>query len=183
MRKIKEFIFLNLADYEGIAIPFPIGAVLLCVVVSMIAFMFIYNYRRSHVITLYKRLIRFDAISDESAMTLCDLYLDSSRVIRTALSGSGEITSIVKRVGEAKMSYEEYVAATKKKGYKPEKIDFSEAKFYISPDVLGRAKGIVAKSEPSIWKPIIFSVVLIGVLVLAIFFLPDLLSAISRALE
>ena len=44
MEKIKNFLFLNLNDYENIGITLPIGAILIVLSVCMIAFVFYYYF-------------------------------------------------------------------------------------------------------------------------------------------
>jgi len=181
MKAIKDFLFLNLSDYENIGIELPIGAILLGFSVVMIAFAFYYYYYRSSVACFCTRLLRAGAVSEEKGRGLRDLRLDGSLGVKIALRGGGELKAIVKRVGEKKPTYEEFVEGSKKRGHKAERIDLSEALFYVDPDQRGRAERISSENH-SVLTPIIISVVLISVLVAAIFFLPDLLSLINKSL-
>ena len=179
MKFIKDFLFLNLADYENIGINMPIGAVLIFLTDAMIVFAFYTNYIKTSSSALCSRLLRYGAIGEEKGKKLRELRLDGSLGIKMALKSGGELSSIVKRVGEKKMTYEEYVEASSKKGYKEEKIDLGEASFYIVPEKTDSAKKI-ASANHSILSPVILSVVLVGILVLCAFFLPDLLALINK---
>ena len=184
MKIIKEFFFLNFSQYENIGIYFPVGVflVLLCLVAC--ASVFFLTYYKMFTRSLYKQLLRHNADSEESAKTLSELRLDSSFAIRSSLSKSnGQLTYIVKRAGEEKLSYDEYVDMTKKKGYKAEKIDFSTARFYIPKDRTDASKKLLENSDPSWIKAGVISLVFVGVLVACIFTVADLLSVINAFLE
>ena len=179
---IKDFLFLNLNQYNNIAINFPIGAVILFSAVCASLAAFYLNFANARSYDICKQLFRFGAFSEFSARTLKELHLDSSRYIRFILSRSGGVTRIVKRVGEKTLTYEEYLESVKLK-QKPEKINFDEARFYISPEAKEKANAMLSSSTPSIYKPIALTVFLALLLVLAVLFLPDLLSAINSAVN
>lgn len=180
MKIIKEFFFLNLSQYENIGIYFPIGAflILLCIVGCISVFFL--TYYRMFTRSLYSQLLRHNAKDEQSAKTLSELRVDKSFAIRSSLSRSnGQITYIVKRAGEEKLSYDEYIEKTKEKGYKPEKIDFSSARFYIPEDKTDFAKKLLENSDSSWIKAAIVSVCIIGILIISIFTMEDLLSFIN----
>ena len=181
MKYIKDFLFLNLSDYENIAIELPIGALLFGLCVMMIVFSFCYYYHRTAVACVCTRLLRAGAVSEEKGVSLKTLRLDGRMGVKMALRGSGELASIVKRVGEKKETYEEFVEKTKKRGYKSERSDLSSSLFYIMPDRRDRAERISSENH-SILVPIIISAAMIAVLVLSMLFLPDLLSLINKSL-
>ena len=181
MKFIKDFLFLDLSDYENIGIYLPIGAIIIGFCVLMIAFAFYYHYYRSSVSVICMRLLRADAISEEKGRGLKELRLDGSLVVKMALRGGGELASIVKRVGAHNPTYEEYVGEQKKRGYKAERVDLSAAAFYIDPSQRDRAARISSENH-SLLTPIIISLVLVCVLVLAVLFLPDLLALINKSL-
>lgn len=181
MKLIKDFLFLDLSDYENIGISLPIGAILTVFCVVMIAFTFYYHYYRSSVTIICTRLLRADAVSEEKGRGLKDLRLDGSLGVKLALRGGGELASIVKRVGAHKPTYEEYVEESKKRTYKAERVDLSAAAFYIDPSQRDRAARISSENH-SLVTPIIISLVLVCVLVLAVLLLPDLLALINKNL-
>ena len=182
MNFIKEFFILNLNDYENIPFYFPIGLLITLLTAAICVAVFVINFHNGYIFAMIKQLIRHGARDDASAKTLTQLRLDKTLGLKSALSRSGRLTYIIKRVGETKPSYEEYVASRKKRGYKEEKIDFSIARFYIPSELSDRAQGVLEKSNASILRPVIISAILIGVWLLLALFLPDLLSYINASL-
>ena len=179
MEKIKDFLFLNLSEYENIGINLPIGAIIILLSAVMIVALFYVNYQKSCASVLCARLLRLGAISEEKGRGLRDLRLNGSMGVKIALRGGGELGSVVKRSGERKMSYDEYISASKKKGFKNERADLDKALFYIAPDRIDRARKIAAENH-SVLMPVIITAVLVGVLVLAVLFLPELLSLLNK---
>ncbi len=166
---------LNLKDYTSSGFPLPIGAVITLMLIALSVVMFIITYRKRYTVALLRSLIRHKARDESSAKTLKALKLSDNRSIQRALSRSGQLTFIVKRVGDVKPDYEEYVKISKVRGYKDEKIDFSSAEFYISEEEYGRAETVVEKTNTSWWVPSICSAFSLAVLVLAFFYLEKLL--------
>ncbi len=183
MKIIKDFFLLNLSKYEGFKIAFPIGAFIFAVAVASCAAVFAMTYYKRTNAAICKQLMRHNATEESAAKTLKELRLSNSRAVKSALSKSGQITHIVKRAGASVPTYEEYVANMKKKGYRPEKIDFETAKFYILPTETDTAKQILYTGSHPWWKPAAISVGIIAVLVLMMFFLPDILSSINASIE
>ena len=175
---IKDFLFLNLADYENIGLQLPIGAILILLCFAMIAFAFYYNYTRSCSSHLCLRLLRAGAVGEDKGVSLKDLRLDGSFGVKMALKGGGELRSVVKAVGEKKESYEEYIAASQRRGAAAEGIDVSSVAFYIAPERKDRAERLASENH-SILTPIILSCALLLILALAMMFLPDLLSYLN----
>lgn len=180
---IKDFFLLNLSDYDNIKVYFPIGAFLVAVCIACCASVFAMTYYKRTNLAICKQLMRHGAADEGSAKTLKELRLFDSRATKSALSRSGQIANIVGRAGESAPSYEEYVANMKKKGYKPEKIDFETAKFFIRPEKSDAAKKIVYEASHPWWKPAIISLGIIAVLVLLMIFLPDILSSINKSID
>ncbi len=181
MKQIKEFFMLNLKDYTDGALPFPIGAVLTAGLLALCAVMFVITYRKRYTVAIVRGLIRQKAFGEDSARTLKALRLADNRSVKRALSRSGQLTYLVKRAGAESLDYEEYVKKSKQKGFREEKIDFSTAAFYIPDPQVDRARGLVEKTNTSWLIPIICSVLFALLLVLAFFFLPDLLELLIKA--
>lgn len=181
MNFIKDFVFLNLSQYENFGLSFPLGLFLILLSVGVCSISFYLNYYKSRTSALYKQLLRHEATCEANAKTLKELRLFDSLILRRSLSRGGELTSIVKRAGEIKPTYEEYIEKSSKRGYKPEKIDFNEARFYIEEGKEDKAKRLLEQSSPAVWKPILLSAVFAAVLVLLALFLPDLLTVINNA--
>ena len=183
MKLIKDFFFLNLNDYENIAFPFPIGMFLMFFTVAMCAMCFIMNYTKSRTTSLLKQLMRHKAFDEDSAKTLAQLRLPHSLALRLALSQSGQIAYMVHRAGYVRPTYEDYIAASKKNGRRNAKINFDTERFYLDVEKISRAKKIVETDKTSIIKPILFSVLFIGILIGLMFSLPEILEAVNSSLK
>jgi hypothetical protein len=184
MSFLKDFFFLNLNDFENIGLNFPIGIFLIMLAVAICGMVFIINWHKTYTIAMLKQLLRHEATSEASAKTLADLGLSNTWGLKSSLSKSGQLTYVVKRVGEEKLTYEKYMENQKKKKSKEknEKIDFTSSKFYIESGKLDRAKRLVETDNASWWKPVFISLIIIAVLILSALFLSDILQAINSSL-
>ena len=176
MKTIKEFLYLNLSDQVGFLL--PIGAIITFFTVAFIIASFYLYYYKLATSTLYKRLLRYDATSEEKARTLAELKIDRVRRIAFAIKGGGEISRIIKFAGEEKLSYEDYVKKTKSKGFKEEKKDYKTARLYLNPEMIDRAK-TRASENITIVKPIIATAILLVVFTVLVIALPSLISLID----
>ena len=181
MSFFKDFFFLDLGDYENFGTSFPLGIFLIILTVALSLSVFIITYHNIYITTLLKRLIRFGATSQKNAKTLAELGLDKVHALRYALSHSGQLTFMVKRAGVNEISYEEYVEKSKSKSYCEEKIDFNEARFYISEDKLDRAKKTVETNSTSWFKPAVLSAVFFAILILFAVFSEEILTFFNNA--
>ena len=98
------------------------------------------------------------------------------------LTQSGELTSIVKRVGAPTYSYDEYVKLSKTRGFKEEKIDFSTTRFFICDSGRDRARGLYEREAPSLARPIMLCVMLFVFLACLSFLVPELLTWLNQSL-
>ncbi len=171
----KKYFLLNLEDYPNIGGDFPISAFLLILAVGFIITTVIVNYRRAKMTAIITRLTRLEATSEESARTISELRLDT-RVIRSLLSKTdGQLAAVVARAGAKAPTYEEFMS----KGYKKEKIDFSEARFYISESGRDRAKRILDMGAPTVLNTVLFSILIFAVYICLVLLMPALLSALN----
>ncbi len=180
---LKEFFFLNLSDYENIKISFPLGIFVLLLTVVMIAAVFVITHQRIGVTELLRQLIRREATSDACAKTLDELGISNSLSVKFAFLSGGQIRKMVKIAGREEKTYEEYVAASKKRGFKEEKIDFSTARFYIDEEMIEKGKRIVSEGENSYIKPIIISVVLLALFFVFAAFSDEILEVVNSWLK
>ena len=112
----KNYLSLNLNEYENIGMNLPIVKLILAVAVAFIVAIIIINYSKSNLYLMVKQLMRHGAMGEESAKTLSELKLNEIRGIKRALVNSSQMKSIVATVGEEKLSYEEYLDYKKEKG-------------------------------------------------------------------
>lgn len=178
---IKEFLSLNLSQFENFGVNFPIGAFLLLFSLVMCVAFFIYNYQKRCTALVLKQLIRHNATSAEASKTLKDLHLEKNFYLKSALLSSGQLSRLVKSAEDLKPTYEEYISNSKKRGYKEKKIDFDKAKFYISEEQINKAKRIVETANTEWWRPVLFSAVMILLLAILMIFLPEILQAINSS--
>ncbi len=180
MKYIKEFFFLNLNQYENITIPFPIGMVSIALAIVMCFGAIYYYYYKNYTCEFLGALKRHEALDEESAKTLRELRLHNNSSIKRALQKQGRLASFIKEVGKSELTYEEYLKSSKKRGYRPEKIDFANARFYLAED----KKDITAtelEKRPTLLTPIITCIIAVILLVVLFFFLAPLLDVINKS--
>ena len=175
----EKYFLVNLNDYPNIGIDLEISKILFCLLVGLIIATVIIGYRRFAMITIIKKLMRHEIYSESDAKTLTELNIDSFGT-RLSLKGKGRLSGIVKRAGEKEYTYEEYSALIKSKDFKEEKIDFSEAKFYLNKDNLIEAQKVLDVPTPSIINTSLFCVFLIAVYICIILIIPEILSLINN---
>jgi len=183
MKFIKDFFLLNLSQFENFGIDFPIGAIITSFLLALCIAVFIVNYHKRYTTTLLKQLIRHEAYDEARAKTLSELRINASLGIRLALSRKGQLTYMVKRVGEKNQTYEEYIETSKKKGYKDEKINFDEARFHLDSERIDRAKRLVGSTNTEWWRPALMAIFIIAIWVIVALFLPNLLEALNNMAE
>lgn len=180
---IDRYFNINLKDYSNIGIDLNISLVLLFFFVGLCAAAMVVNHHRSYMATAVKQLIRHGADGEANAKTIGELGLGQIRSIRRALSRDGQLTKKVKRVGEERLTYEEYVALKKaKKLPKAEKIDFDTARFYISPDQKERAKSFYENNSSSVLKAILLCVLIMAVYFCLMLIMPGALKLLNGIL-
>lgn len=178
---IKFFFSVNLKDYENLKLDFEINKFILVAFVGVLFAIIISSIYRSSVYLLTNRLLRKEVWSEDNAMTLSELGIDFFR-IRYVISGNSRLRDIVKMVGEVKPTYEEYVAEMKTKKKDSDKIDFKEARFYISPENWDKAKEIVLKSNTSVLNIVLFCILLFILTVTLVILMPEILGWLNGIL-
>ena len=185
MKFIKDFFFLNFNQYENFGLYFPVGALLsLLCIASSFAIIFVTFYKKKTGL-LCRRLLRYDAIGEDRAMTLGELKIANSFLLKGALlRGGGQLTYTVKRAGQVKLSYEEYIKESKKKaknGNEQDKTSFETERFYIDPERTDIAKKIVENSEISWIGSTVVAILFIAFWIVSAKFLPNLLELINAS--
>ena len=183
MEFLKDFFFLNLSDYENIKFDFPLGIFSVFLTVVMILAVFVIAHQNIGQTHLLRQLIRREAISEENAKSFAELGIDGSLSAKFAYLCGGQIRKIVKVAGREEKTYEEHIAESKKRGYKEEKIDFKNARFYIESEMIEKGKRIVSEGEVSYLKPIIISVAILALFFLFAAFSDEILSLVNSWLQ
>ena len=176
-----KYFLINTNEFPNIGMDLEINKILFCFLLGLIVTTVIYNYRTEGNSRLIKKLLRYEAFSEDNAKTLDELGLNNFNS-RLSLSGSGRIKKIISRVGETAMSFEEYTEALKNKSYKEEKIDFKEARFYLNEKSLEDEKRIAETNNTSLLNTILLCVLMTTVYVFVMFLMPSILTVINNVL-
>jgi len=179
---LEDIFLLNLKDYSNIGVDFYINIFLLVLFVCIGVGCFVFNGYRNAMHILIKQLVRHGAKSESEAKTLKALGLSSSYLVKRCLSGNGQISRIVRRVGEKTYTYEEYVKLERRGELKAERIDFSTAAFYLDKEKQDRTKYILENYSSSLPKTILLVIFLIILYICISFVMPEILSFINSSL-
>lgn len=180
----KNYICLNLKDYPNLKLDLEINKYLIATLLGLIIAIILINYMRSTVYLTVNKLLRHEAISEDSAKTLDELGINLGKVKRCLMSAS-QLKSIVAQVGETRLSYEEYrekVRENKKlKNKEPifEKIDFENARFYIRKDQLNVARELSFKSRSIVLNTVLFCALTVVIMICLVFLMPEILNFIN----
>ena len=165
---LKRCFEINLEDYENINFGLEINKVVLGTFIAIIVGIVLLNTYRGSIRFMVMQLKRHNATDEESAKTLKELGLDSSRVLKKLLSSQNMLTKTVSRVGAVEYDYETYVKMDKAARREAERVDFDSARFYINADESNRAAFIIERYAVSIPKTLVtclFFVILCGCII------------------
>ena len=178
---IKEYLSVNLDDYENIGINFEINKFILLCAMTLCVFSFFINYKRSLIADTVKQLLRHNATDEESAKTLSELGLADSRGIKKAIFTSSQLRRMITVIGEVRPTYEEYVAAQKEKK-KIATADPLAVRIYIPAEAMDRAKHVYNTYNTSLVRTLLACVMVISLAMCLIFIMPGFLSFIDGSL-
>lgn len=178
---LKDLVSLNLKDYENIALNFPIGLFSLLILISLAIAVFIMYFHKRLEMDALTALLRHGAENKESAKTLSEMSIDT-RALRKKLSRSNRLSYMIISQDREKISYEEFLKLSRKEQGVYADVDFENAKFYLNPESLDKAKSIVEKDNVSIISPIVIAALSIALIFVLGSFLPDILDFINEAL-
>ena len=175
----EDYILLNLKDYIT-GVDFPINIFILSIAVGLCLASVAITVHRRYTANLVKKLMRHEAFSPETALTLADLDIKPGFILKSALQRrGGQLADMIKRVGQRGYTYEEYVALQKKKKFREEKVNFNEAKFYIDPEKLPRARKINEAGAPSYFQAALACIFILSVFICVSLFMPEILNFIA----
>ena len=176
-----SFICLNLKQYKNLDVDFEINKFLIIALIGIIAAIIIINYIRSSMYLTVNKLIRHEAFGEQNAKTITELGINLKRVKRCLTSGS-QLKTIISRVGEKKLTYEEYIESCKSKAKLKNVIDFESAKFYINQDKSDEARDLGLKSKSLVLNTVLFCALSVVAVVCLIFLMPEILSFLNNFL-
>lgn len=179
---IYDFFFLNLNEFSNINVDFQINIALFAIAIGICVAAVAITLYRSSLQRIIKQLTRFEAKDEVSARTLAELGLEKSIFIKMALAREGRLTRMIGRVGEVQYTYEEYLALSKEKGFRHEKIDFASAQFYIRADKQDDARNIIENYGASMYRTALYCVLVMALYVCIMIFMPEILTIINNAM-
>lgn len=177
---LTDLMLLNAKDYLEISSDVYINVIIMIIAGALCVASFCINYHKTYTVNIIKQLLRRGATAKESAKTLRDIGLDNSVGLRAALNRKGQLTSIVKRVGQVEPTYEEYMALIKQKKAKTEKIDFSTARFYIPEENIKRAQRIKETENPAVIRTLLVCILIFALAVCIMLLMPEILRILSN---
>lgn len=191
---VDKYLLLNLKDYFGDSVNFPINLVLLGICLGVIFAIFAANRQRQTLYTFVKQLFRHDAFSEGDAKDLAELGLGDNRSLCRALQSGGKIFSLVTVVGRQTPTYEEHLAAerakkaARRKGKGTAKAEGQPTpapagvtawRFYIAPPQSDAAKRIYEADSPTWVQSVLCSVIVFAAFALLFFLMPVILPAFA----
>ena len=192
MQFFERILNLNLKDYGGGNL--PIGLILLCIFVGMIAATVVIQYSNAVVRRAVKALVRHKCGDAESAKTLEKLGLDADKGVLRALRRKNpmlmRLLEIVEDEAAAKAKTppaeatnaveDEKTAPKRKKKVVPQEPSFNlqTARFFLKPETQDQAKEILSRGDASVMHTVLYCGVLVALYFAIALTLPYVLSLI-----
>ena len=180
---IKNCLSLNLNDYENIGIDFEINKLVLFVMLAFCVAAVLLSFYRGTIRLVVMQLIRHSACDENSAKTLKNIGLGDNKIAKYMLKGDNLLTKVVRRVGEVKYSYEEYMEKKKAKTLDDGKINIDDASFYIDPEMRERADIIAEKYVTSAQRTAMSILLIVALGICLILVMPGMLNLINTLLN
>lgn len=178
---IKDCFSVNLNEYENFNVNLEINKIVLCTFLVMVVGVVFLDLYRGSIRKVTSQLVRHKAKSEDSAMTLEELGLEKSRVVRYMLSHDNLLTKLVARRGERAYSYEEYRALSKEERREIGKIDFSTAAFYLkSGEEADKVSEFVDKYDTSVGRTVASCVFILVVMMCIVLCMPGILNLVDN---
>ena len=200
----KDYICLNTKDYTNIGFNFEIVKVLLITALALCVVFCMMDFHKKNAYLIIKQLMRHEAKDPESAKTLSELGLAQNKSVKRAIASSSQIRSVVGRVGEKELTYEEFIAIEKKKKensflkriFKKKKNDAKKIEMeiedaplnidsiglYIKEDRVDYASRIYNGADISVLRMVLRCVLVMAVAVCFTMLMPELLTLVNNML-
>ena len=180
---LKELFKINLNDYGNIKFSLEINKVILGASIALIIGIVILNLYRGNIRLAVMQLTRHGALGEENAKTLGALGLARSKAVKRILSRRNVLTSITARKGAVEYDYETYMKMNKTEREAAEKIDFSDAEFYIKEDSAHRAAFIIERYNTSLIRTVMSCVLVAIICGCIIACMPGILNVLDNLLD
>lgn len=192
----EDYLCLNMKDYPNIGFDFEIVKVLLVSAIVLCVVFCVMDFHKKNAYLIIKQLMRHEARSSDSAKTLSELGLASSKPAKRALA-SPQLRSVVGRIGEKKMTYEEFLeneklkkkrmlakfGIGKKNAEKGEALEANassatneDVRYYIMEERSAYASKIYNGADISVLRMILRCVLVMAIAVCFTMLMPELLS-------
>ena len=181
-RYVENFFLVNTNEYKNIGFDLYVNLILLAITLGMCVAIFCLWYKRAAMSLLIKQLLRHEAFDEASAKSLKELSLSDSGAVRRMLLKDGQIRKMVRRVGEKRYTYEEYVALQKEKKRIDEAFDVDKGLFYVEKEEINRARSFYERFSGSVVRAVGFSVFLLIIFVCISLIVPEILAVIDQFL-
>ena len=192
--RILYYLNLDLADYFP-ELSLRINLFLLVITAGLCVGCLLANLYNGALSSLLRKLLRVGAIGPEQGRTLAELKENRLLSRRLLAAGRGRIGCYIGRVGEARQTYEDYLAqkeAAKQARRRPkneetpaprdpdrsEAIDFASARFYLREESREEAVRFYEKDNSSLLRAILACVLLVAAWIALSLFMPSLLALI-----
>ena len=188
-----RFFLINTNEYPNLGADLWINKVLFILLPIVVLIFIGFHLVRNNTFLIVKRLAKRNAMGEDSAKTLKDLGLADKKILRLMLSGDGQITRLVKRKGAPTYTYEEYVAAQKKKKKtvedmaneencnptRKDKIDFETAEFYLDSTQSDRIAKICEKYEVRPRNTVIMCIAIVVGFIIVMLLMHEILTGLD----
>lgn len=154
-RFIEQYVLLDLRDFPALEAEFPVGIVVLAVALALAVACFVTTWYRGNTALLLRRLLRAEALSEDSARTLSELGLSSRRGVAALLRRGSRSQLPVTSVERTRMTYDEYRAWQREHRGKREREpgpDVAELHWYIAEPQQARARRLYREDGSSLGK-------------------------------
>ena len=177
----QRYISINLSDYSNINVDLEINKIVLLILLGLLISTVVISYKRAIIIRVAKKLLRHEALDEQSAVTLDAIHLNSFFVKRE-IEGETRLHRLVGVKGEKDLSYEEYVSKSKSKEEKREESENKERAFYIRGERLDEVKKIASQKDITALNTLLLCILYVIVFVSIVFLMPEILTIVNKLL-
>ena len=174
-----KYFDINLSDYPAFGFDFNISLLLFGIFAGICAAIVVVTMRKCASTAALRQLLRHEAIGEGEAKSLSEIGLAENKSASRAFSRDKMLRRYVKLVGEAQISYEEYMAMSKaeRQSYdKGREIDPMESRFFIPEESADRALLAVQSDTSSPFTAALLCLVMLAAFVGFSMAMPSILS-------
>ena len=159
MGYFENLLTLDLADYD--AVSFPIGIVLLCIFIGMIAATVVVQCTNRWIYRTAKALLRHKAESEENAKTIKELGLFEEKGILRAIRRENAMLMRFLCRAEKKEAKEGSELSADAESMPDAPI--GEERYYLNPAMADKAKEILCASETTVLQTVLYCLLFVAI--------------------